>query len=71
MAGALPPKTVLRATVADDAGPLSALIAEEHPIQQFREVQLDLEETFMSITKATKDEEAARSEQVATAEAAE
>ena len=28
---------------------LAALVAENHPVQQFREVQLDLEETFMSI----------------------
>ena len=31
---------------------LGALVAENHPVQQFREVQLDLEETFMSITKS-------------------
>ncbi len=31
MAGLLPPKTVLRATVAEDAGPLSALIADAGP----------------------------------------
>jgi ABC-2 type transport system ATP-binding protein len=31
---------------------LAALVAEKHPVQQFREVQLDLEETFMSMTNA-------------------
>jgi ABC-2 type transport system ATP-binding protein len=32
---------------------LAALVAEHHPVQQVREVQLDLEATFMSITKSS------------------
>lgn len=31
---------------------LAALVAGKHPVQQFREVQLDLEETFMSMTNS-------------------
>lgn len=33
---------------------LAALVSENHPVQQFREVQLDLEETFMSITNSSR-----------------
>ena len=47
---------------------LAALVSANHPVQQFREVQLDLEETFMSITKAPgTDSKPARPEPVATA----
>jgi ABC-2 type transport system ATP-binding protein len=48
----------IHTTASDDVmrDVLAGLVSANHPVQQFREVQLDLEETFMSMTKAPNEE---------------
>lgn len=58
----------IHTTASDEAmrDLLAALVSENHPIQQFREVQLDLEETFMSITSGSTTESHSTHQQSAT-----